>query len=258
MKLKTFISALALMLPATMLLAQHSDIELGYDSTSSPTAFVLENDDVTSEGIQIWESEFERDPSLPAGTDDFGSNEPGFATAGDEGLLLNAGDEIFLTALDASVHSGLGVGYVNFFNPTTGMLEASGRLAINDNGGGTTDLILDGASVESGDIKQFIDIADSAGDIHDHVVLDLLDDDTAPAGAYGILFQLESDFATADGTTDLTSDSFWIVWNHKMDNGAFRNDALLAFGFTAVPEPGSATVLSILAGALILRRRRNA
>lgn len=254
MKLRVLFSALALMLPATMLFAQHSDIEFGYDSTSSPTAFVIENDNLTDDGFQFWEAEFEAlDPN---NTSDLSSDEPGFTTNDLEGLLINENDQVFLTAVDASTLSSVGVGFVNFYNPNTDALEAAGRLAIIDNTAGTDDLVLNGASIESGPAAQFLGLGDSDGDLHDHVVIDLLDDSTAAVGAYGVMFQLQSDFAAADGNMDLTSDAFWIVWNNGMDEEDFEA-SLSAFGFNPVPEPGSAIVLSALAGVCLMRRRRS-
>ncbi|MEL7497316.1 MAG: PEP-CTERM sorting domain-containing protein [Planctomycetota bacterium] len=253
MKLKLLFSAI-LMLPAASLFAQHSDVELGYDDTANPTGFVIEQDNVTSDGLQIFEAEFEA--LDPFNTSDLSSDEPGFATNAAEGLLMNSGDQLWLTALDGSVHSSFGVGYVNYYNPTSGNLEAAGRLAVLDNSAGTPDLVLNGASVESGPVTQFLDTADSAGDIHDHFVLDLLDDSTAPIGAYGVLFQLQADFDTPDGTMDVSSDPFWIVWNHGLSEADFEDNALPTFGFTAVPEPGSAGLLMLIGGVWALRRRR--
>ena len=233
--------------------AQHSDVEFGYDDTAAPTAIIIENDNVTSEGIQVFESGFEELDPFNAG--DFSADEPGFTTEAAEGLLFNEGDQIFINALDASAHSIFGVGYVNFYNPNTGMLEAANRVSIVDNTAGTTDRILDG-TMASGDTLQFLGSVDSDGDLHDHVVFDLLDDDTAPAGAYGILVDIQADFADADGTTDLVSDPVWFIFNHQLSEEDFENLALPSFGLSAVPEPGSFAVLFAGAACLLTRRRR--
>jgi hypothetical protein len=230
MKLTKAISALLLLLPATVAIAQHSDIELGYDNLASPTAFVIQQDDQTSEGYQIFESNFViRDPFSP---DDFSSSQPGFATPA-QGVALNSGDRVWLTAVDARLHSSAGVGFVNYFNPTSNTLQATGRVSLRDNSGATADLVLSGTSIESGEVEQFVDTASAGGAIHDHVVLDLLDEGTAPLGAYGIMFQLQSDFSSPDGTMDLSSEPFWIVWNYGMTPADFSSIAIPQFGVSS-------------------------
>jgi len=254
MKFTIFCSTIVLATMSSHLFAQHSDVEFGYDSLSSPSSFVIEANDVTTEGFILFESEMEElDPFSPG---DFSSDEPGFATNDAEGLLVNQDDQIWLNALDASAHSSFGVGYVNYYNPITDSLEATGRLGIYDNSGFTPDLFLDGASIESGVNPQFIGLGDIDGDVHDHLVVDLLDDSTAPLGAYGILFQMQSDFSIADGTMDLSSDPFWIVWNHGMSEADFDSQALSSFGISSVPEPSSACILGFGLVSLVMRRRR--
>ena len=239
-----------------MVIAQHSDVVLGYDDPANPTGFVIEQDCETDEGHQLFESEFEELGG------DFTSDEPGFITEPGE-LQLGAGDKLYLRALDARNHSSYGVGFVNFFNPNTGNLDVTGGdVLISDDIAGlsnpernsSTDLTLSGTS-SSGSALQFIDMADSNGFLHQHVFLDLLNDASAPNGAYGILFQLESD-TNADGTTDIFSDEFWIVWNHGLDEETFES-SLSTFGkFSAVPEPGALSFMLMVGCAGILRRRR--
>lgn len=217
-------SFMALAFISTNVMAQHSDIEFGYDDTGGPTALVIEQDNVTIEGFQFFEAEF--DEFLG----DFFAEDPGFTTNEGEGLLVNPGDQIWLNFLDASSNSAFGVGYVNYYNPNTDMLEALGSLEITDNGGApTANLILDGGSIVSGANPQLIGIGDVDGDIHDHITFDLLDDGTAPFGAYGVLVQLQSDFETF---------------------------ALPRFGVASIPEPGSFALLTPVALGFLLRRRR--
>lgn len=254
MKFIVFCSTIVLATMSTNLFAQHSDVEFGYDDLANPSSFTIEGDDFTSEGFLFFESEMEELDPFNSG--DFSSDEPGFATNDAEALLVNDGDQIWLNALDASMHSIFGLGYVNYYDPSTDSLSAAGRLAVYDNSASTADLILDGSSIESGLSQQFIGLGDVDGDVHDHLIVDLLDDSTAPLGAYGMMFQLQSDFSTADGTMDLDSDRFWIIWNHGMDEADFDSQALTAFGISTVPEPSSLCVLGLGFASLMMRRRR--
>jgi hypothetical protein len=231
MKLRLCIVFTAIAFLTSTLHAQHEDIEFGYDDTSSPTAFdfsPLPFDAVTADGFDVLQSNFEAlDPFV---LDDFAADQPGFATNAMDGLVVNSGDGILITVVDASVESSFGVGFVNFYNPGSDKLEATGRIAFEDNTNSTDDLVLNGTSIESGDLPQFIDIGDSGGDIHDHIKWDLLDDDTASIGAYGILVQLQSDFSPRDGVADVTSDPFWLVFNRGMSVADFETLALPKFG----------------------------
>ncbi|MCH2180439.1 MAG: PEP-CTERM sorting domain-containing protein [Mariniblastus sp.] len=260
MKLRCLITTIALAMMTTSAYAQHGhagDVEFGYDDISNPTGFEIEHDEFTSDGLLFYESEFEElDPFNPG---DWSSDEPGFTTASAEGLLVNENDQIWLQAMDASSNSSFGVGYVNFYNPVTDSLEAVGRLGVLDNSASTSDLTLNGAGIESGENPQFIGLGDDEGDVHDHLIVDLLDDSTAAVGAYGVLFTLQSDFATADGTMDLTSDPFWVIWNYGMDEEDFDEFALPKYGAVeAVPEPATISMFAIGMAAIMMRRRRRA
>lgn len=224
-----FVTAMSCL--SSNLLAQHSDAEFGYDNTVSPTGFEIEGDVFTQEGILVIESSMEElDPFTPG---DFSADQPGFATNDAEDLLVNSGDSIWISTLDASVDSAFGVGYVNFYNPVSNALEATGRIALEDNTASTLDLVLNADAIESGVNLQFIDVADAGGNIHDHVVFDLLDDATAPIGAYGVLVQLHSDFGPIDGDIELSSEPFWIVFNHGMTEADFEDFALPKFGIVS-------------------------
>jgi len=238
MRLSPFLFVTSLICVSSSLFAQHSDLEFGYDDATSPSAFTLSPlsfDATTADGIILADGEFrELDPFSPG---DFSADQPGFTTDSSAGLLVNQGDNIMINVLDAAVHSDFGVGYVNFFNPATDALEASGRLSLVDNTSSTGNLVLDGASIESGINPQFIGAGGSAGSIHDHIKIDLLDDAAAPMGAYGILVQLQSDFAPTDGAIDLSSQPFWLVFNRGMSDSDFESLALLEFGVGAVSQP---------------------
>ena len=229
---------------------KHSDIEFGYNDVNNPTAFIIEGDEITSDGIRFFESEMEELDPLDPGN--YFSDEPGFDTNPDEGLFVNHGDQIWLNAVDASANSPFGVGYVNFYNPMTDALEAYGRIGIIDNSNSTDDLILSGLDIESGPNPQFLGLGDSNGELHDHIIADLLDDNSTLVGAYGLMFELQSDF-DGDGNSDLTSEKFWIIWNYGLSEEQFENQALAKFG--VVPEPGSAVVITLASLALLRRRR---
>ncbi len=237
-------------------LAQHSDVEFGFDNPANPTAIILENDDVSSEGIQFWEADFGvLDPAIPG---DFGTDDPGFATAIGEGLQLNPGDNVFVRPLNAATHpsSSLGVGYVNYYNPTTQLLEAANRIAVTDESLGTVDLVLDGATA-TGDPLQFVGTFDGVSDLDEHVIFDLLDDATAPDGAYGLLLEIE--VQQANGSPAIVSDPLWVVFNHNLSEEVFEGPALAAFGIdegAAIPEPSSLAFLFGGATCMVLRRRR--
>jgi len=225
MKLQTYIAFLVMACATSTLHGQgHRDIEFGYDDASNPTQIVYTPQGfvgVTADGIDVYESSMVAlDPFLP---NDFSNDQPGFATDLSEGLMVNPADLISLNFLDASQESSFGVGYVNFYNPATDKLEATGRIEVEDNTNSTIDLVLNGDSVESGDLLQLVDLADSGGEVHNHITWDLLDDDTAPNGAYGLLVELES-------SSGFSSDTFWIVFNHGMSATDFEELALPKFG----------------------------
>ncbi len=257
MRLRLVLSLMALTLMSSNLRAQHNDVEFGYDDLNNPSSFILAPlgfDSVTSDGIILVRSNMEElDPFSPG---DFSGDQPGFTTHLAEGLIVNPGDAIMINTLDAADHSVFGVGFVNFYNPVADELQATGRIAFLDNTGSTPDLILNGDSIESGVNPQFIGLADGGGNVHDHISWDLLDDASAPLGAYGMLVQLQSDFAPLDGNMDLSSDPFWLVFNHGMTPEDFETFALPKFGLASIPEPSSLIILSLSAVGLAVRRRR--
>ena len=222
------------------------DLVLGYDDLSNPTEILLAAiDGFTVNSVPYFTDAFGiPDPFSPT---DIATKNPGFITSSFADLLINENDQIFIDVLDASVTANAGgVGYVNFYNPDTDQLEASGRLAVVDSLSSTSDLIINGQIIESGDTQQFVDfgrfaVEDSSGvGIHRHLLVDLLDDSAALDGAYGVLVKLQGDFGPdPDGEIDVTSEPFWIIWNHNMPNMDFQNLAVAAFvNATAAVELG--------------------
>ncbi len=254
-------AALLLLVLPSIGRAQHAgDLELGLDNLVTPSKIIIEPVGLTTNGIMYFEAAMEvLDPFSPG---DFSADEPGFNTNATESLLVNPNDRIWIRALNSSTVAGsVGLnGFVNFYNPITNMLElpALNSIAISDNTGSTANLLLSGTGV-TGDNPQFIDLGDAAGNIHDHIVFDLLNDSSAPFGAYGIMFQLQADLASVPGTgMDVSSDAFWLIFNHGMSASDFENLALPAFGvITAVPEPSAFMLVSLAACGLAWRRKRS-
>lgn len=242
---------------STAAFAQHSDIEFGYDDASNPSFIEVEQDATSDEGFKFFEADFiVEDPMGDPGN--FGTDDPGFETAHEEGLVLGVGDQAWLQFVDASTVSSNGVGFVNYVAAGDTTIQALGRLGITDNTSATEDLILDGGSTSGGPTRQFLEVAvdegDGDGEIHDHVEFDLLDDDTTPFGTYGIMFRIEAD--PAGGGSTLSSENFWVFFNHGLTDEEFEG-SLGAFGIVeAVPEPTSGIILTAALGAMLVRRRR--
>ena len=205
------------------------DIEVGYDTFPDPTRVDVGGVvGVTSEGIPFFTADVViPDPFVPL---DFAADFPGFVTNPSADLILGPMDLLSIRLLDAREESEAAVGYVNFYNPATQQLEASGRIAVEDNSIGTVDLVLNGASIESGaeDQVQQITPANSIGGLHRHIEFDFLDDATLQPGAYGVIARMETDLFPFDGVNEVFSEPFWIVWNHDLSTEDFAV-ALLAF-----------------------------
>ncbi len=230
----------------------HSDIEFGYNSLAAPTAIEIEGSAFTVDGFAYWESDVD-----VFGAELFAEN-PGYTTNPDEGLLVGQGDRIFVSVLNANMHSVYGVGYINYYNPATNQLEAyeTHQISVghNDpNPGNWTDLVFNGINIVSGDNPLFLGTGSNTGEMHDHLIFNFFED--APIGAYGVLFQLEAYFAAnASNQPNLVSDAYWVIWNHGMSHEDFESLALPAFG--AIPEPGSALLLGLGSLGWLIRRRR--
>ena len=221
---------------------QHSDIEFGLDDLLEPTEIEVESDEFNNEGIKILEGEFEG-----LGSDLF-TESPGFITAADEGLVVNEGDRVFVRILDAgaSDETSVGAGFVNFYdpaNPTAGV-QAFGNLAISAQTGPTT--VFDGTTVSGSDSFFLAAGSDGTvvsnppageapevlglGEIHNHLLFDLQNENSTPDGAIGLLIQFEVDLVGTDSEIDVTSDPFFLIFNNGLDDDVFEEEALMAFG----------------------------
>ncbi len=267
-EMKTRFLALALVaaLASTHAFAQeeeaHTDVEFGYDSAANPTELEIEVAEATATGVPLFEGDF---VILDAAGDpgNYTAEDPGFENHPDEGLVLNLDDQIFMTLVSGSSDPALGgLGHLTFYNPVTGELESSAeQIAVIDNAGVTEDLVFSGSGIVSGDNRQFIGAAEiepgeTEPEVHRHVVFDLLNDDTAPVGAYGFVAQLNSNFAGTSDEFELTSDPFWVILNRGLTEEQFEGGAVQAFVTAAVPEPGSAALIAMSAVGLLARRRR--
>ena len=235
---KLIFAALLVSITCSVSYGQHSDIEFGYDDFNSPTTIIIESDEVTDDGIQIVEGE------LIGGLfdDEVFADSPGFITIATEdpgGERVNSGDEVSVKFLDASQNSATGVGYVNFYDASTGQItNDTAQFSIENQGGDLA--VLAGDSVVNGIDTVLLSIGSdgtaisnspeeapevlSEGEIHNHLVFTL--DQDVP-GAYGLLFQFES--VPADGGPLVTSDPIWLIFNNGLSEEVFEDQAVAAF-----------------------------
>lgn len=240
--MKKFIFA-ALLLPmaCSVSFAQeeegHSDVEFGYDDYTSPTVIIIESDELTDDGIQIAEGEFEE--LFPG--DAPVANNPGFITIATEdegGERVNNGDEVTVRFLDASQHSDAGVGFVNYYDAGTDEITSTGQITIVGQSGETS--VLNGGSLGNGIDAVLLGIGSDGttqsnspedppetlpiGEIHNHLVFTL---NSGGTGAYGMLFQFES--VPADGGPIVTSAPVWLILNNGLDETVFEDEAVAKF-----------------------------
>ena len=234
---KLIFAALLVSITSSVSYGQHSDIEFGYDDFNNPTTIIIESDELTDDGIQIAEGEFE----LAFG--EVISENPGFITVATEdpgGEQVNAGDQVSVRFLDASENSATGVGYVNFFDASTGEITAStDQLSIASQSDSSVSMLTGDSVVNEVDTvllgvgSDGTTLSNSpeedpeilgAGEIHNHLVFTL--DQNTP-GAYGLLFQFES--APANGGPTITSAPVWLILNNGLGEEVFEDEAVAAF-----------------------------
>ena len=266
---------IATFLPAISYGQEDIDIEFGFDDFTNPTEIEVEFDQLTTEGLGFTDGAFEE-----LFGNDLETENPGFITPATEGGgetgRFNPGDQVNILFLDAAASSdtNLGQGFVTFFNPATGALEASPTdITIESQLDGSS--TLSGTSITGSNSLLISEASDGflvsnaadpdenltlgLGEIHNHLNFDL-DDATAQVGAFGLLLQFEADIAGPDGNVDgiaeFTSDPFFLIFNNGLSEEEFGT-ALVAFGAPeAIPEPAAGLVLTAVAGAIMTRRRR--
>lgn len=242
------------------------DIEIGFDDFNNPTEIEIETPfpRFNNAGVGIADGEF---------TELFGelgTDNPGFITPATEGeeARFNPGDAISLAFID-STSSG-GQGFVTFFNPTTGALEAS-TSSITITNQDDVDTTIDGEAL-IGENSLLISVASDGfllsnipgapasenevlglGEIHNHLSFAL--EGNTP-GAFGLFVQFEAD-TDGDGVANFDSDEFFLVFNSGLDDAGFAT-ALAAFEATgvAVPEPSSCIAMGAIGAGILTRRRR--
>lgn len=253
---------------------QHSDIEFGFDDFMNPSEIEVEAEEFNVDGVAITEGEFVE--LFLGGVNDASTDNPGFITpnTADEPLRFNPDDQVSVRFLDAGNIAGntIGEGFVNFFDPDNAAagLQALGALEISNSSGDT--ITLDGTNFSGSDSIFLSEASDGSdfsvpppslgeapellgeGEVHSHLVFDLLNEDSTPDGALGILAQFEVTQAS-DGSL-IESNPFFIVFNNGLDDIPFE-EALPAFlGTAAVPEPTGGVVLMMALGGVAMRRRR--
>ena len=227
----------------------HSDIEFGYDDFNSPTEIIIESDELTDDGIQIVEGDF----AVELG--EAFADSPGFITIATEdpgGERVNPGDAVSVKFLDASQNSATGVGYINFYDATTGEITAStAQLSIVSQNGNTS--VLTGDSVVNGVDTVLLSVGSDGttesnspdedpiqlpeGEIHNHLLFTL---NQETPGAYGVLFQFESE--PADGGPVITSDPVWLIFNNGLNEVVFEEQAVAAFASAGEEEEGHSDI----------------
>ena len=241
MNFKVKLSLVCAVLMCGSAMAQHSDVEFGYEAGG----IIFESDGPGIDAAGVFESEFEvfnMDGTKVA-------EDPGFAsnfTEGDETFSVTAGDSVFVNVNQSPTLGS----FLTYFDPVSNQFTSSAAtFTITDNSPMfTTDLVIDENGLVSGDTSQFI-ITSTGAEIDSHVDFTL--SSGAADGAYGLLLSIESDNASGD-LNDVTSDTYWVVFN----NGLLEEDFERAVArFSGVPEPSAFGIVSVLALAALRRKR---
>ena len=233
--LKPTVVVAVLMLSATVVMAQHSDVEFSYAGGRIDVEFGEEG--------QVFEGEFDTE-----GTDLQFTSEPGFASELEEGLGIGAGDEIVYNVLgNLLVWDGAAISSA----------PDGTQLRIENRGLGVPDTVITGSSDPQP--GSFVDPfnnriggAEDDGDFHSDLDWFLEPNPGSPAmGAYAVKLSLSTDAAGIAG-----SKPFFIVQNFGLSEMAFE-EGVEAFA-ALVPEPTSMLIVGI-GGCLLgmMRQRRD-
>ena len=214
MNIKSSLICSLVLVCATPLFAQHSDVEFSYENDA-----IVMRDGIESftEGTLVFEG------TIP----DFGfsagfTENPGFLAEIVNGDTVFAGDNIEIEILESSSFGT----FLTFFSDAAGtLMPTDTTLTICDNAGGNTANLTIGNVALNGDNPQFVQTADSFDEVHSHIDF-ALSAEIGPetAGAYGILFRLLS-----DNDSIIDSDPIWLVFNFGMSPVDFDNLAIPAF-----------------------------
>ena len=211
------ISNFALLSLVAFASGQHSDIRMSYEAD-----IIVMRDGVVGQidGFQIFEGTFP-----DGGFSDRFTEDPGFLSEMANGDQLLPGDLIELELLQSPTFGG----YLNYFDPDTGMMSPTdATLTIEDNGGtGTADLEIENLEF-TGDNPLVIQVANSSGEIHAHIDFELSAE--AEFGGYGILYRMRS-----DNPVVADSQPVWLVFNYGMLACRFEELVIPAFsGFGSI------------------------
>lgn len=216
------------LLVASVALAQHSDVELGYLNGKIAIEFGPEG--------RVFVGTF----STSGGLEQKTSN-PGFSTNAAEGLVVNA-----LDVIDYNV-----LGPLAYHNGTSfAAVPAGASITAVDNPAGA--LVIDAQTVGPVSGPRFIGQASSSGSIHSHIgfLLNPLSLDASSYGAYGLRMEL-----TTNEPGILNSDPFYIVFNFGLEAAQF--DVAVGAFAAQVPEPSMFALMGLGAITIAsLRRRR--
>lgn len=222
--------ACGLVLLTGSLQAQHAgDLEFEYDGGQIS---IVNGEEGFEDGKKIFEAEMGFSGLFDGYTDD-----PGFISEGpDHGIGVD--DIISYNVLQ----SRFGF-FLNYWNPTTGLVETTAStLEIDGLANQTISSLMGGGGV--------IGEADEFGDFHSH--LDFQLSSGSAVGAYALLIELSTN---ASGVSK--SEPFYFVFGYGIDETQ-HGDAVAKFA--GVPEPGAIGLLTAgaLAGLVRLRRRSSA
>lgn len=221
--------ACGLVLLAGSARGQHAgDLEFKYDGGQ---IFIANGEEGFEDGKKMFEAEMGFGGLFDGFTD-----EPGFISENDVGLGIGPNDIISYNILQ----SRFGF-YLNYWNPTTGLVESTASTLEID---GLANLTIGSLAGGGGILGQ----ADALGDFHGH--LDFQLSSGSEVGAYALLVDLQTNSVGIAG-----SDPFYIVFGYGIDE--VQHGQAVA-KFAGVPEPGSIGLLACGAIAGLVRFRRKA